>query len=150
IIDLMPGVKWDSQHYPPLAEKTHVLLWAEVVANDGTVLHSREMEVVVGPTQDWNPCIDDPTKRQGCANGFRDRRSCEGAGFDVHRRRNLRPRIHGIRIEKGVSSTGCERVPRLAELRGSRLTGFKGRKCHRVAVSCRWRWAPSACRAPRR
>ncbi len=52
----MPGVSWDPENEPPPAPGTHVILWARVDAAG----HEAAVEVVIGETIAWDPCIEDP------------------------------------------------------------------------------------------
>lgn len=55
----LPGISWAPEDDPPLPEGTHVLLWVELL-NDTTVVDHREVELIIGPTVIWDPCIEDP------------------------------------------------------------------------------------------
>lgn len=59
IIVYMPGLSWDPEIDPPPAKGTHVVLWVEA-SSGGQLLHSAEVEVVIGDVQHWDPCEDDP------------------------------------------------------------------------------------------
>lgn len=52
----LPGVEWDPSTVLP--KGTHVLLVASVLAQDNTVLHTAEVEVVLGDTVTWYPPCD--------------------------------------------------------------------------------------------
>jgi hypothetical protein len=59
VIVALPGLSWDPEYDPPLPKGTPVLLWVEVVEGE-TVLHRAEIEIVIGETVYWDPCVEDP------------------------------------------------------------------------------------------
>ncbi len=59
IICGLPGLSWDPEYAPPLPEGTHVVVWVEVLEGS-TVVKQSSVEVVIGETQSWDPCVEDP------------------------------------------------------------------------------------------
>lgn len=55
----LPGMVWDKTSQLPMG--THVLLSGAVLDASGAVLHSSDVEVVLGDIEQWNPpCSTDP------------------------------------------------------------------------------------------
>ena len=53
----MPGIQWDLENAPPLAEGTPILLSVQLLAVDeSTVLHELDKPLTIGPTSSWDPC----------------------------------------------------------------------------------------------
>ena len=53
----MPGIQWDLENDPPLAEGTPIVLAVELLESDETtVIHEVQRSFVVGPTLAWDPC----------------------------------------------------------------------------------------------
>jgi hypothetical protein len=55
----MPGLSWDPEYSPPPAKDAPIVIWSEVV--EGTIVkHASEVEVKIGDTVPWDPCIETP------------------------------------------------------------------------------------------
>lgn len=67
----MPGFQWGDED-PPLAEGTEFVVSVEVTReNESSPIHEAELKLVLGPTQNWDPCDANPDGE--CCD-----RSCDG------------------------------------------------------------------------
>jgi hypothetical protein len=57
----MPGITWDIENDPPLAEGTELLFVVELLdAQTEAILHESELHIVTGPITPWDPCDLNP------------------------------------------------------------------------------------------
>lgn len=49
----------------PLPPGTHVIMWAQLLDDQGMVKHEDEVEVVIGDVVPWDPCVNDPNCPDG-------------------------------------------------------------------------------------
>lgn len=56
----MPGVSWDPENEPPPPKGTHMILWSDSLDAGNQVVHHDEVEIVIGDTQTWDPCAENP------------------------------------------------------------------------------------------
>lgn len=56
----MPGLQWDLENDPPLPAGSRVLVWLQILDDQGGVLREGELEEVIGELRVWDPCAEDP------------------------------------------------------------------------------------------
>lgn len=56
----MPGLQWDVENDPPLPPGSAVVVWLQILDDGGAVVREAEIEEVIGQTQVWDPCAEDP------------------------------------------------------------------------------------------
>lgn len=55
-----PGVSWDPEGFPPPAQGSRILIWAELLDDNGEAVQREEREIEIGETVEWNPCKEEP------------------------------------------------------------------------------------------